>query len=57
MYVQGEGTLRVVYRGTCCGSVGGVVPTSTYMTLAPYFALIGLVATLPFAYAVKKRRD
>jgi len=52
---NGDGTLRVVYRGTCCRYVGGVVPTNTYMALAPYLAVIGLIATA--AVAVRKRRD
>ena len=40
------------------GGVGGVVlPTNSLTVLAPYLALVGLVATLPIAYAVKKRRN
>jgi len=55
LHVDYPGTLTAVFRGTCC-SVGGVVmPTSTYMTVAPYLAVIGLVVTA--AVAVKKRRD
>jgi len=54
--VNGDGgTLRLVYKGTCCRYVGGVVPTNSYMALAPYLAVIGLIATA--AVAVRKRRD
>jgi len=57
LLVDGPGTLYVVYRGTCC-SVGGVItPTNPLIALAPYLAMIGLVATLPIAYAVKKRSN
>ena len=51
----GDGTLTAVYKGIC-GPVGGaVLPTNTYITLAPYLALIGLIVTA--AVAVKKRRN
>ena len=54
--IAGDGTLTAVY--SCGRLVGGVVTSvNPLMALAPYFALIGLVATLPIAYAVKKRRN
>jgi len=56
MYVTGDGTLRVVFRGICCRSVGGVVPANPYMILTPYLAMVGLVATTA-AVIVKKRRN
>lgn len=54
--VTGEGTVTVVYNGICCRSVGGVVPTNTYMALAPYLALVGLVATTIYIVDKKRRR-
>jgi hypothetical protein len=55
MYVTGDGVLRQVNQGTSCCGVGGVaVPTNTLAVLAPYLALIGLVATA--GVAVKKRK-
>ena len=54
--IQGDGVIIAVYqRGR--GYVGGVVgPTNTYITLAPYLAVIGLVAVAA-TVAVKKRRN
>jgi len=63
--VNGDGTLRVVYRDrgtieTCCpewrGVGGVVVPTNAYMTLAPYLAVIGLVAVAATVAAKKRRK-
>ena len=53
--IEGDGVIIAVYqRGR--GYVGGVVlPTNTFMTLAPYLAVVGLVATT--AVAIKKRRN
>jgi len=66
MMIRGElGVPEMVPRQDCAfrtygstsSSVGGViVSTSTYMALAPYLAMIGLVATTA-AVAFKKRRD
>jgi hypothetical protein len=57
MYVTGDGVLRQVNQGTSCCGVGGViVPTNTYATLAPYLAVIGLVATAATVYVRKRER-
>jgi hypothetical protein len=54
--VRGEGTVRLVNRGSCCG-VGGVVSeTNTFTVLAPYLVAVGLIATTA-AVAVKRRRN
>jgi len=53
--IMSTGTLTAIYRGGCCGVGGVVLPTNTYMTLAPYLAVIGLVAAA--AVAVKRRRN
>ena len=52
--ITGSGTLTAVYRSERPISVGGVImPMNSLMTLVPYLAVIGLVATV----AVKKRRN
>jgi len=52
----GDGDLLIRALVEPQGGVGGIVlPTNTYLTLAPYLAVIGLVATV--AVAVKKRRN
>jgi hypothetical protein len=51
----GGGTITVVYQQVGL-SVGGVLlPTNTFMILAPCFVVIGLVATA--AVAIKRRRN
>jgi len=55
--VRGEGTVRLVNRGTGCCGVGGIVAeTQTFTFLTPYLIAVGLIATTA-AVAVKKRRD
>jgi len=57
MYVWTEGDIMIrALVDLVIGGVGGVVlPTNTLTILAPYLAMIGLVATA--AIAVKKRRN
>jgi hypothetical protein len=53
--LTGDGTITAIYSNRP-PSVGGVaVPTNTFMILAPYLAMIGLIATA--AIAIKKRRN
>ena len=52
--ITGDGTLTAVYN--CGPSVGGVAaPVNPLITLAPYLAVIGLVAVAA-TVTVKKRR-
>ena len=52
---SGEAIVAAIYSAHPPGSVGGIVlPTNTFMTFAPYLAMIGLVATTA-AVAIKKR--
>ena len=53
--IRSAGTLTAIYRGGCCSVGGVVVPANTYLTLAPYLALIGLIVTA--AVAAKKCRN
>jgi len=55
--VSGATVQQIAQQTTTTRAVGGVVvPTNTYMTLAPYLAVIGLVATTA-GVAIKKRRN
>jgi hypothetical protein len=54
--VIGEGTVRLVNKGVCCGVGGVVAETNTFTVLTPYLVAVGLIATTA-AVAVKKRRN
>lgn len=54
--VQGEGTVRLVNKGSCCGVGGVVAETNTFTALTPYLVAVGLIATTA-AVAVRKRRN
>jgi len=59
--IDGPGTVTAVYKlpgSVAPAAVGGVIlPTSTLAILAPYLALIGLVAASGVAVAVRRRRE
>jgi hypothetical protein len=54
--VRGEGTVRLVNKGSCCGVGGIMAPANPIITLAPYLVAVGLIATTA-AVAVKRRRN
>jgi len=53
--INSAGTLTAIYRGGCCVVGGVLLPTNSLTVLAPYLAMIGLIAAT--AVAIKKRRN
>jgi hypothetical protein len=56
IHVDGDGTLRAVFKGGCCSVGGAVAPTNTLTVLAPYLAMIGLVTIAATVYVIKRER-
>ena len=53
--VDSAGNLRAVYSAGCCRVGGVIAPTNALITIAPYLALISLVATTGVAATVKRK--